>query len=142
LRARVARSGLGALTADEALYFTLLRLPDGTPLTGARPMTLRLDARSLPRIGAFWSLSLYSATDFFFVENPIGRFAIGDRTPGLVRDADGAITITISKAKPASGSANWLPAPEGPWMLTFRAYRPEDTADAYRKVLPLPRPAR
>ncbi len=141
LRARVARAGLGALTADEALYFTLTRMPGGAPLAGTTPMTLRLDPRTLPPIGAFWSLSLYG-TDFFFVENPIGRFAIGDRTPGLVRDADGAITITISKTKPAAATANWLPAPDGAWMLTFRVYRPEGPAAAYQKALPLPEPVR
>lgn len=138
-RARIARSGLGALTPDEALYFTLLRRPGGEAFTGDKPVTLRLDPKALPRIGAFWSLSLYSATDYFFVQNPINRFALGDRTPGLVRDADGAVTIVISHAKPASGEANWLPAPPGPWMLTFRAYRPEGAAADFQKALPLPK---
>jgi hypothetical protein len=135
----VARGALGALTPDEAMYFVLMRMPGDVPLTGAQPMTLRIDPKALPKIGAFWSLSLYGR-DFFFIENPIGRYAIGDRTPGLVRDADGAVTIIISKARPAR-EANWLPAPDGPWMLTFRAYLPQGTLEEYARTLPLPVPA-
>lgn len=66
----------------------------GDQLTGERTYTLRLDPE--PPVSAFWSLTMYSVPDFYLVENPIERYSIGDRTPGLVRDEDGALTITIS----------------------------------------------
>ena len=40
-------------------------------------------------MGAFWSITMYDLRDFYLVANPIGRYSIGDRTPGLRRDADG-----------------------------------------------------
>jgi hypothetical protein len=30
---------------------------------------------------------MYDLPDFYLVANPIGRYSIGDRTPGLRRDA-------------------------------------------------------
>ena len=47
---------------------------------------------------------------FYLVGNPIGRYSIGDRTPGLRRAADGSLTIVIQHDQPADTS-NWLPAP-------------------------------
>ena len=66
----------------------------------------------------------------FFVDNPIGRYAISDRTPDLVYAADGSLTLTLQREqptdKPAGGAsaANWLPAPAGPMRLVLRAYEP------------------
>lgn len=117
-RARVALGGLGALPREEAIY-----LSTGT-LDGARDWVLRMPA-NVP-VEAFWSLSMYEiAPDgrLFFTRNPIDRFALGDRTPGLKRNADGTIDIRISSRPPAD-TANWLPAPAGPFRLTFRGYLP------------------
>lgn len=117
-RARVALGGLGALPREEAIY-----LSTGT-LDGTRDWLLRMPA-NVP-VEAFWSLSMYEiAPDgrLFFTPNPIGRFAIGDRTPGLKRNPDGTIDIRIS-ARPPGDRANWLPAPAGPFRMTFRGYLP------------------
>ena len=62
--------------------------------------------------------------DFFFAENPLARFAIGDRTAGLKHDADGGLTIRIGHREPED-AANWLPAPAGPFALFMRAYLPK-----------------
>jgi hypothetical protein len=53
---------------------------------------------------------MYDLPDFYLVANPIGRYSIGDRTPGLRRDADGSLTIVIQHDQPADTS-NWLPRP-------------------------------
>jgi hypothetical protein len=61
----------------------------------------------------------------FFTENPLKRYAIGDRTPGLTSNADGSLDIWISSRDPgAERQANWLPAPTGPFTMTLRAYLP------------------
>jgi hypothetical protein len=57
----------------------------------------------------------------YFVDNEIGRYSIGDRTPGLQRAPDGSLGITIGHDRPAD-PANWLPAPAGPSVLALRAY--------------------
>ena len=63
----------------------------------------------------------------FFVDNPIGRHAIGDRTRDLQAAADGSITLYLQHERPADDgmAANWLPAPAGPMRLVLRAYEPE-----------------
>ena len=79
----------------------------------------------MPPAGAFWSLTLYTR-DGPLVDNPINRYAIGDRTPGLVWGADGSLEIRIQQAVPVEGqSTNWLPAPAGPFHLMMRIYWPD-----------------
>jgi hypothetical protein len=65
---------------------------------------------------------------FFLTDNPIDRYTIGDRTPGLKYDPDGALEITIARSDPgADQRANWLPAPaNGPFLIILRAYLPRE----------------
>ena len=76
---------------------------------------------------AFWSLTMYSVPDFYLVENPIDRYSIGDRTPGVILDDDGALTITISHERPTGDkeAANWLPSPAGDFRPVMRMYEPD-----------------
>ncbi|MGS2807101.1 DUF1254 domain-containing protein [Nocardia sp. MW-W600-9] len=123
-RAVAAKSGLWGNHAYEAAYFLTYVDDQGTQLTGANTYTLRLDPT--PPVGAFWSITMYSAPDFFLVDNPVDRYSIGDRTPGLVTESDGAVTITISHKEPVdpAARANWLPAPEGDFRPALRMYEP------------------
>jgi hypothetical protein len=126
-RAIVALQGLGALPVAEAMYLKAAGDDGVGTFTGDGPYRLSLPAQ-LPLDG-FWSLSMYEATtdgQFFFTDNPIKRFAIGDRTPGLKRNADGTLDLWIGRAHPGGErSANWLPAPKaGPFALYLRAYLP------------------
>ncbi len=126
IRAGVALGGLAALPADEAIYWTATVDSQGRELDGANGYRLRIP-RPVPA-RAFWSLTLYQRLPdgrLFFVDNPIDRYAIGSRTPGLVPDADGSLTVSLSAADPGAG-ATWLPTPAtGPFTLVFRAYLPE-----------------
>ena len=73
---------------------------------------------------AFWSLTMYD-TDHNLVENAIDRYSIGDRTPELMRDPDGGLTVWVQHDPPADEQvSNWLPAPKGPFNLILRAYLP------------------
>jgi hypothetical protein len=72
---------------------------------------------------------MYEATadgQFFFTDNPLDRYTIGDRTPGLKRNADGSLDIWIGRVDPGGDkSANWLPAPKsGPFSMYLRTYLP------------------
>jgi len=72
----------------------------------------------------FWSLTLYDQRILFY-PNPLNRFAVGDRTPGLKRDLDGGLTILVSHLAPAASErSNWLPAPAGAFSLYLRLYEP------------------
>ena len=126
-RAIVALMGLGALPVAEAMYMKAAG-DDGAGLfTGDGLYRLSLPA-DMPLDG-FWSLSMYEATadgQFFFTDNPLNRYAIGDRTAGLKREADGSLNLWIGRTDPGGDrSSNWLPAPKsGPFAMYLRTYLP------------------
>jgi hypothetical protein len=124
LRASVALGGLAALPPQEAMYLSAT----GPHLVGSTKMRLVFPPGQTPPVGAFWSLTMYEPTQEgrqFFVANPLNRYAIGDRSPGLAKNADGSLEILIQTTKPAGREANWLPAPEGRFTLNLRAYLPK-----------------
>jgi hypothetical protein len=124
-RAAAAKFVLAGHHPVENRSYIALHDADGRPLDGSRPLLLRFPPGGTPPCDAFWSLTVYG-TDMFLVENEIDRWSIGDRTPGLERDDDGGLTISIGGPRPASTS-NWLPAPAGAYRLGLRVYegRPE-----------------
>ena len=129
LRSAVALIGLGALEAEEALYFSTRTDSSGQPLEGTRGYYLEIPPNGLPA-EAFWSLTMYErAPDgrYFLVENPINRYMIGNWTKGLVRQPDGSTQIHIG-AGYANTDPNWLPAPDGAFLLTLRLYMPTEEA--------------
>jgi hypothetical protein len=128
LRASVALSGLAALPPAEAIYAQPVADSRGAALDSARRYRFHIPPQGLP-INAFWSLSAYEQTPdgrLFFADNPIHRYAIGDRTRGLVRNTDGSLDILVQRDAPAGPSAaNWLPIPSGPVRLSLRLYQPQ-----------------
>ncbi|MBM3643997.1 MAG: DUF1254 domain-containing protein [Alphaproteobacteria bacterium] len=139
-RAHIALTGLAALEPVEATYMFAGTDADGRLLEGGARYTLRFEAGRLPPARAFWSLSMYEVTPegrAFFVDNPIQRYAIGDRTRGLVRGPDGSLEIALQAERPAAGESNWLPTPaSGPMRITMRLYEPEAAALDGRYTLP------
>jgi hypothetical protein len=127
-RASIAVWGLAALPPVEAAYFRAVGPESGSIFDGRRNWRIRFAADRLPPVGAFWSLSLYEAMpsgELFFFDNPLRRYAIGDRTPGLLRGSDSSLQIRISADDPGSAwRSNWLPCPRGPFALVLRAYLP------------------
>ena len=140
LRAFIARQGIGALSPQEAIYPRCESDEQGRPLTGEHRHVLRFAPGQLPPVRAFWSITLYDSHDYMLVDNPIHRYAIGDRTPGLVQDADGGLSLCLQHAPPTGEKerANWLPTPAGAYFLCLRAYMPEETMLDGRYVLPAP----
>jgi hypothetical protein len=125
-RAIVALSGLAALPVVEAMYLRSEGERDGA-YWGDDLYRLSIPAQ-MP-VEAFWSLSMYEHTpdgQRFFAANPINRYAIGDRTGGLKRNADGSLDVWIGRTDPGGErTANWLPAPKaGPFGMTMRLYLP------------------
>lgn len=126
LRAAVALSGLAALPPDEAMYFSSVRDHRGEPLDPARRYRIRIPAEGIP-VDGFWSITMYAAEPdgrYFFAANPIQRYSVSERTPGLIRRADGAIDIILSRELVPESEGNWLPTPDGPMRVSLRAYVP------------------
>ena len=127
-RARLAEETLGTQVPAQAVYFSASHARSGTtttPLAGTRSYQIRFPAEDLPPHGSdgFWSITLYNAAGFL-VANPIGRYSIGDETPGLLRGDDGSLTIVVSASRPGGTDVNWLPAPTGAFSLVLRVYDP------------------
>jgi hypothetical protein len=70
---------------------------------------------------------MYDTPEFFLVANPIDRYSIGDRTPGLHKASDGSLTIVMQRDEPSDPErrANWLPTPPGAFRPILRMYEPD-----------------
>ena len=119
-RATGAKFGLGGHQAIENRSYVAQNDAEGQLLDGTRPLKLRFNANNMPPCSAFWSITAYGS-DMYLVENTIDRWSISDRTPGLYYDKDGGLTIIFSHTQPAL-VANWLPVPDGPYLLGLRVY--------------------
>jgi hypothetical protein len=123
-RAVITMVGLGANSAEDAVYPILLADAAGKPLTGDNNYVLHFDKDELPAVHAFWSVTMYDAQGFQ-AANTLNRFAIGDRDP-LQYNPDGSLDLYIQQPSPGPDhEANWLPAPEGPLGITMRLYSPK-----------------
>ena len=140
-RAQVAVGGLAALTPAEATYLRPVYTDGGFLWPSDKPWKLRFEKDNLPPVDAFWSLTAYERTDggaFYFFDNPINRYAIGDRTSGLKYGADGSLEIYIQRDDPGGAkSSNWLPAPPAkPLTLSMRFYLPRASVLEGAYVMP------
>jgi hypothetical protein len=129
-RAAGALEGLFVHDREEAVYFSTYE--DGTAalLDGKNDYVLHFARDQLPPTLAngFWSITMYGP-DFQLVKNPIHRYSIGDRTPGLVYGPDGSLDLYIQAAEPLGKASNWLPSPPGGlFRLNYRIYLPQEPA--------------
>ncbi len=126
-RAIIAQGGLGANLPEDAIYPINLTDTTGRPLDGANKYTLHFDKREMPPVRAFWSITLYD-NDGFQVANSLNRFAVSSWMP-FQYNADGSLDLYFQNENPGAGkTANWLPAPKGPFNLTMRLYAPTSEA--------------
>ena len=126
LRAAVAKTALGANAPEEALYPLTFVDNSGNNLTGSEKYVIHFDKDKIPPVDAFWSITMYNSK-YGFVDNPINRYAIGDRTPGFKFNSDGSFDIYVQKDNPGKEKeSNWLPAPPDNFSLLLRLYIPKE----------------
>lgn len=135
LRAEIARGGY-VNAPEESIYPAAIADSGGQMLNGANRYRIRFAAGAMPPVGAFWSITAYDSRTAQLTENPLRRYAIGDRTKGLRFGADGSLEIVMSAAPPPEGKQNWLPVPAGPFHLVARLYLPRPQALDGRYALP------
>lgn len=127
-RATGTQVGIGANSREEAMYPILDKDADGQPLDGSKgKYTLRFAPGQLPPVNAFWSVTMYDLPQQLLVKNSINRYLINSpMLPQLKKDADGGLTIYIQSDSPGKDKeANWLPAPNGPFVVFMRYYWPK-----------------
>jgi hypothetical protein len=125
-RAFITAIGLGANRPQDAVYPTSEADAAGQPYTGANKYVLHFDKGQTPPVTGFWSLTMYDA-QFFFVDNPLNRYTLSARNK-FNENADGSVDLYIQHDNPGTGKeSNWLPAPEGRFVLMLRLYWPKET---------------
>ncbi len=125
-RSMGAMLGIYGNSDAEAVYASQQTGPDGQVLDGRRRWLLRFPPGQLPPVSEFWSITMYTLPQRLLSPNPINRYSIGDRTPGLRYGADGSLEIVLQAENPGPAkAANWLPAPAGPFFFVARLYGPK-----------------
>ena len=128
LRAIAARSALYGLDPEEVFYPMSSTDANGDTYDSSKyTYALEFTKDNIPHVNAFWSLTIYT-TDHQLVPNDDKRYSISDRTPGLWYGVEGSLTIYIQKNAPREGKSNWLPAPDGPFLLVMRLFWPKPSA--------------
>src|SRR5215472_3623184 len=126
-RAVVTYFGLGANLPKDAVYPTSTAAANGKPYDGANRYVMHFDKGGLPPVKGFWSLTMYNS-QFFFVENPLKRYTLSERNK-LKFNPDGSVDLYLQAASPGPGKeSNWLPAPNGNFVLMLRLYWPNENA--------------
>jgi len=128
IRAMVAMVGLGANLPADAIYPNTSVDADGKALNGSHRYRLHFKAGELPPVNAFWSVTAYGKDDFF-MDNPLHRYALGDRDP-LVFNPDGSLDLLV-QAEPPEGNKrnNWLPVRANEtFLLNARLFWPKSAA--------------
>ena len=123
--------GIFGNSKDEAIYPIYTNDAEGQKLDGSKNnYTLHFSADELPPVNAFWSLTMYELPSSLLVDNPIDRYLLNSpMLDDFKRDKDGGITFYIQKTSPGKErEANWLPAPDGPFMAVLRLYWPKESA--------------
>jgi hypothetical protein len=142
-RMTAAVDGIYGNSKAEAIYPGYLVDAAGQKLDASRSRyTLRFAPNQLPPVNAFWSLTMYESPSRLLVANPLGRYLINSAMlPQLARDADGGLTLHVQHDSPGKGrESNWLPAPDGPFIMALRLYRPKpDALSGHWKKPPLER---
>jgi hypothetical protein len=129
-RFAAAAIGIYGNSKEEAMYPYYAIDSDKQPLTGSRRYALRFAPGELPPVNAFWSVTMYEMPRSLLYANPLDRYLINSpMLPQLKRDPDGGLTLIIQHESPGKEKeANWLPAPNGPFVLNLRLYWPKQEA--------------
>jgi len=73
----------------------------------------------------YWSVTAYDRETHALIKN-MDRASIASITPGVQKNADGAVEVFFGPKPPAGKEANWVPTdPNGKFELLFRLYGPE-----------------
>jgi hypothetical protein len=66
--------------------------------------------------------------EYFLAANSINRYSLSSRDK-FQHNPDGSMDLYIQKESPgAAKQSNWLPAPDGEFILMLRLYWPKDEA--------------
>lgn len=125
-RAMVTLIGPGMNFAEDAVYPFSQKDANGKKYNGSKHQyVMRFENGQMPPVKGFWSLTMYDSS-FFFVPNSIDRYSLGGGDTFVTND-DGSVDLYIQAESPGpEKESNWLPAPDGKFILMLRLYWPDD----------------
>ncbi len=119
LRSAAAFSALGAVLPQDDTYF----VHGGDAKRNS--YTIKFPAGQEPPANAAWGIDMYDSK-LHLVTNSINRYAIGQHLAPLKKNSDGSFTVYVQHKKPdSSKEQNWLPAPNGAFLLVLHVYWPK-----------------
>ena len=126
LRAVISQVGLGAFTADQAIYAMTWTDDHSAALDGSTAYVLHMATPPPTREG--WSLTVYNLQGQLMA-NALNRYAFTSISP-ITRNADGSIDLYLQATPPdAAHLSNWLPVTAGEgFEVTWRLFAPEPNA--------------
>lgn len=125
-RALVAKGGIYANDADEAVYPLTYVDACGRQLNGNRKYEIAMKLTDLPPSKAFWSITMYDAKTQLLIKNPINRYLINSEMLSSMKTSNGTVKFYISYKNPGKElESNWLPAPDGNFYIVMRIYYPD-----------------
>jgi hypothetical protein len=125
-RALITAIARGASLPQDTIYAISTVDGAGQPYSGNSRYVMHFAPGKAPTANGFWSLTLYGA-DYFFVENPLGRYAL-DARDQFKFNSDGSLDLYIQQFPPSvDREPNWLPAPDGKFILMLRFYWPKES---------------
>jgi hypothetical protein len=126
-RAATTVQGYMANSPEEAVYYYGAVDSQMKPLTGANKYVLHFEKNQIPEVQFFWSMTMYDGESKLLIENELNRYAIGNRTEGLIYNEDGSLDVYVQAEEPEGDKAkNWLPSPKGTFYTILRLYGPSD----------------
>lgn len=125
-RAYIARTGILALSSEEAVYFFTFTDNDGAPLRNHCNYEI-----TMPRAEAAWSSLAAYDSNFILMENAVDRYSV--TSEDLLQTGGNIIA-----SRQVRGGA-WLPLGDSEYFnLTYRVYLPKAGFDQY-DIRSLPR---
>ena len=125
-RALVAAFGWPANLPQDAVYPYAAEDSTGAKLSGANKYTITFPKGRTPPVDGFWSITMYIIDGgWWFYPNPLNRFTVSMRDKPAF-NPDGSLTLYFQNESPGKDKeANWLPAPQGNFILMMRMYWPK-----------------
>ena len=126
-RALIAYVGAGGNVPEDAVYPIARLDAEGKLLNGASRYVLHFTKADIPPVDprGFWSLTLYDK-EYFLIPNPTNCYALLSRDK-FKSNPDGSMDLYIQKESPGTDKEpNWLPTPDGEFILMLRLYWPKD----------------
>jgi hypothetical protein len=139
IRAVGAEKGIYGNSGVEAIYPTYVVDTEGAPFDASKNnYSMSFEKGEFPPVKAFWSLTMYDGKTQLLIDNPLNRYLLNSpMMDDFVMNEDGSLTLYVQKESPGKDlEPNWLPAPDGPFVVVMRLYGPKDEALEGKWVAP------